>query len=108
MSVTILIPTPLRPYTDQKEMVEVSNVDSVGSAISALIQAHDGLSQYLIDADGNLRKFVNIYVNDTDIRDLNDGATELADGDTLSIIPAIAGGILWVYPQMNFNVIHGI
>ncbi len=93
MSVTILIPTPLRPYTDQKETVEVSNVDSVGSAISALIKSHYGLSQYLIDTDGNLRKFVNIYVNDTDIRDQKDSDTPIQDGDTISIVPAIAGGL---------------
>jgi molybdopterin converting factor small subunit len=93
MSVTILIPTPLRPYTDQQESVVVSSVETVDAAISELIKIHEGLSQYLIDSDGNLRKFVNIYVNDTDIRDQKDGETPVQEGDTVSIIPAIAGGL---------------
>ncbi|MBZ2187115.1 MAG: MoaD/ThiS family protein [Bryobacter sp.] len=87
----ILIPTPLRQFTAGADAVEVNGA-TVGEALSALIAAHPELKKNLYNDEGKLRSFVNIYVNDEDIRYLSREATELAPSDTLSIIPSIAGG----------------
>lgn len=89
---TILIPTPLRAFTGQKSTVEV-DAANVKEALAKLIEAHPELKGHLFGAEGKLRSFVNVYVNDDDIRDLPEkDNTPLKADDELSIIPSIAGG----------------
>jgi molybdopterin/thiamine biosynthesis adenylyltransferase/rhodanese-related sulfurtransferase/molybdopterin converting factor small subunit len=87
----ILIPTPLRPFTDKLEAVEVAG-GTVGELLQQLTTKHQGLKKHLYTDDGKLRSFVNVYVNDEDIRYLQREQTPVKDGDTLSIIPSVAGG----------------
>jgi len=90
VSITVRIPTPLRTLTDGEDEVHVDGAN-VASVIDALEAAHPGLKDRLLD-DKGVRRFVNLYANDEDIRFLDGLETPLADGDSLSIIPAIAGG----------------
>jgi molybdopterin synthase sulfur carrier subunit len=92
MSVKVRIPTPLRSFTKGQEVVMVDG-GTVGEVIDNLEQAHPGLKAKLCDDAGNLRRFVNVFANDEDIRFLNRLATTVSDGDEVSIVPAIAGGI---------------
>ena len=87
----VLIPTPLRPFTDKQEAVEVGGA-TVGDALGQLTTKYEGLKKHLYSEEGKLRSFVNVYLNDEDIRYLQREATPLKDGDTLSIIPSVAGG----------------
>ena len=87
----IHIPTPLRQYADKKDMVEVS-ANTVGDALSGLVSQHPDLRRHLYTDDGKLRAFVNVYLNDEDIRYLQKEATPVKDADSLSIVPSIAGG----------------
>lgn len=87
----ILIPTPLRPYAAKKDAVEL-NADTVGKALSELTSAHPELKRHLFTDDGKLRSFVNVYVNDEDIRFLSKENTPVQPSDTISIVPSIAGG----------------
>lgn len=87
----ILIPTPLRQYVDKKDSVELSG-STVGDVLSALTNQYGDLRRHLFNDQGKLRSFVNVYVNDEDIRYLQKDATPLQDGDTVSIVPSIAGG----------------
>ena len=89
--ITVRIPTPLRPLTKGKGEVE-AKAGSVVEMIEALSQAYPGIKDRLCDETGELRRFVNIYVNEEDIRFLNGKETTLKDGDEVSIVPAIAGG----------------
>ena len=91
MSVNVRIPTPLRKLTDGADEVTVEAAD-VGQLIDALEAAHPGIKERLCDDAGEIRRFVNIYVNDEDVRFLSGKATALKDGDQVSIVPAIAGG----------------
>lgn len=88
----ILIPTPLRQYVDKKDSVDVTGA-TVGEALNALITAHPDLKKNLYNDEGKLRSFVNIYLNDEDIRYMKKESTPLADSDTISIVPSIAGGL---------------
>ncbi len=88
---TIHIPTPLRPFTDKKEAVEVSGA-TVGELLADLTKRYDGLRKHLYSDDGRLRNFVNVYLNDEDIRYLQREKTPVKAGDTLSIVPSVAGG----------------
>src|SRR5687767_11799800 len=88
---TIHIPTPLRPFTDKKESVEVSGT-TVGELLADLTKRHEGLRKHLYADDGKLRNFVNIYLNDEDIRYLQREQTPIKPGDALSIVPSVAGG----------------
>ena len=92
MTVTIMIPTPLRPSVNGQEKLQFE-ASSVQEAINALVEQYPKVKQYVIDDKGELRKFVNFYINNTDIRDLNNAQSELNNGDILSIVPAIAGGL---------------
>jgi sulfur-carrier protein len=92
MAVKVIIPTPLRPYTAKQESVEVA-AKTVGEALSALISQFSELKKHLFSEDGRLRSFVNVYVNDEDIRYLQKEQTAVRDGDTVSIVPSIAGGV---------------
>ncbi len=87
----ILIPTPLRPFTDKQESVEVAG-STVGELLGQLTTKHEGLKKHLYTDDGKLRSFVNVYVNDEDIRYLGKLDTAVRGGDTVSILPAVAGG----------------
>jgi adenylyltransferase/sulfurtransferase len=89
--IPIHIPTPLRPYAGRRSVVEVE-AGTVGEALRALVGSHADLKRHLFDDAGDLRRYVNVYRNDEDIRYLEREATPLSTGDTLSIIPSIAGG----------------
>ncbi|MFV9504640.1 MAG: MoaD/ThiS family protein [Oscillochloridaceae bacterium umkhey_bin13] len=91
MAVTITIPTALRQYADGQATVALE-ADTVGAALRGLIEQHPALGQHLFGEGGKLRSFVNVYVGDEDIRYLQGEATPLPAGETVSIIPAIAGG----------------
>jgi len=87
----IHIPTPLRQYTGKQASVEVK-AGTVGEAMNVLVAQHPDLRKHLYTDEGKLRAFVNVYLNDEDIRYLQKEATALTDGDSLSIVPSIAGG----------------
>lgn len=89
--IKVRIPTPLRPLTKNQGEVE-TKAGSVVEMIEALNSAHPGIKDRLCDETGELRRFVNIYVNEEDIRFLKGKDTSLKDGDEVSIVPAIAGG----------------
>ncbi len=89
--IKVRIPTPLRPLTKGQGEVE-TKARSVVEMIETLNGAHPGIKDRLCDETGELRRFVNIYVNEEDIRFLNGKETSLKDGDEVSIVPAIAGG----------------
>ena len=91
MAITVRIPTPLRNLTNNKGEVE-SGGSNVAELIDNLEKDYPGLKARLYDEQGQLRRFVNIYLNEEDIRFLKGPETELKDGDVVSIIPAIAGG----------------
>jgi len=91
MSITVRIPTPLRKLTHDEEVVHLA-ADTVGHAISELQNRYPGIKERLVDESGAVRRFVNVYVNEEDIRFLENQQTALKDGDEISIIPAIAGG----------------
>ena len=91
MSVKVRIPTPLRKLTHEQELVEVP-AGTIGSAIAELQRQFPGIQERLVDEAGNVRQFVNVYVNEEDIRFLQNNDTPVKDGDEVSIIPAIAGG----------------
>jgi molybdopterin synthase sulfur carrier subunit len=91
MPVKVRIPTPLRKLTNDEEIVEVSAGD-VAAAITELQSRYPGIQERLVDESGAVRRFVNVYVNEEDIRFLQNQKTALKDGDEISIIPAIAGG----------------
>src|SRR5688500_11471186 len=88
---TIHIPTPLRPFTDKQESVQVSG-GTVGELLADLTKKYDGLRKHLYTDEGKLRNFVNVYLNDEDIRYLQREATPVKPGDSLSIVPSVAGG----------------
>jgi len=91
MPVKVIIPTPLRAYAGKQESVELQ-ANTVGEALASLTNRYGDLKKHLYADDGRLRSFVNIYVNDEDIRYLQKDATQLREGDTVSIVPSIAGG----------------
>jgi molybdopterin synthase sulfur carrier subunit len=91
MAKKVRIPTPLRKLTNNEELVEV-NAATIGAAIIELQAKFPGIKERLIDETGEVRRFVNVYVNEEDIRFLQNQQTPLKDGDEISIIPAIAGG----------------
>jgi len=90
MAVTVRIPTPLRTLTQGKDEVEAT-AGTVREIIDALEQAHPGIKDRLCD-DKGVRRFVNIYANEEDIRFLDNLDTKIKDGESVSIVPAIAGG----------------
>lgn len=92
MSMTVRIPTPLRKFTGDQADVEADGA-TVRELIDNLEERHPGIRANLIDGEtGGIRRFVNIYVNDEDIRFLDGAETPLKDGDSVTIVPAIAGG----------------
>lgn len=87
----IHIPTPLRQYVGKQASVDVQG-STVGEAMTALVVLHPDLKKHLYTEDGKLRAFVNLYLNDEDIRYMQKEATSLKEGDNISIVPSIAGG----------------
>jgi molybdopterin synthase sulfur carrier subunit len=90
MAIEVRIPTILRTYTDGAKQVQGSG-STLDELISDLEQRHGGLRARLID-DGSLRRFVNVYLNDEDVRFLAGLETPVKDGDTVTVLPAVAGG----------------
>ena len=91
MAVTVRVPTTLRPLSGGNKLVDVAP-GTLAEVIEALEGAHPGFADRLLDEQGALRKFVNIFVDDDDVRYLDGLDTAVADGITVSIIPAVAGG----------------
>jgi adenylyltransferase/sulfurtransferase len=91
MAVKVVIPTPLRAYAGKNQSVEVT-ATNVGEALGALTAQFADLKKHLYSDEGKLRSFVNVYVNDEDIRYAQKEATPVKDGDVVSIVPSIAGG----------------
>ncbi len=91
MPVKVRIPTPLQKLTNEQEEVDIKAA-SVRELIGSLDKNFPGIKERICDESGNVRRFVNIFLNDEDIRFLNKEDTALKDGDVISIIPAIAGG----------------
>ena len=88
----VSIPTPLRQFTEQKDTVEYAGA-TVGEVLNSLTGQFGGLRQHLFNDEGKSRSFVNIYLNDEDIRYLEKTDTAVKDSDTITIIPSIAGGL---------------
>ena len=103
MATKILIPTPLRPYTDKKDAVDADGA-TVGELLADLTRRHGGLKAHLYNDQGKLRSFVNVYVNDEDIRYLQKEQTPVTAADTVSIIPSVAGGV----PTETREPTHGV
>lgn len=91
MAIKILIPTPLRPYTGKQSTAEVPG-QTVGEALSNLVGQHPDLKRHLFGEDGKLRSYVNVYLNDDDIRYLAKEETPAKETDTITIVPSVAGG----------------
>ena len=91
MAVTVRIPTTLRPLSGGASTVQV-DAATVAEVIARLNDVHPGFSDRLLDAEGKLHRFVNVFVSDEDVRYLDGLSTKVADGSTVSIIPAVAGG----------------
>jgi molybdopterin synthase sulfur carrier subunit len=91
MAIRVQIPAPLRPLTGGASEVSIEAAD-VSALIEGLEAQHKGMKDRLCDASGNLRSYVRVFVNDEDVRFLEDKATALKPGDVVSIVPAIAGG----------------
>jgi molybdopterin synthase sulfur carrier subunit len=92
MSIKVRVPTPLRRFTAGVDEVTASG-DSIRAVITDLERNHPGISERLLDDSGELRRFVNVYLNGDDIRFLNQLNSTVKDGDDISIVPAIAGGV---------------
>ncbi|MEY2452831.1 MAG: sulfur-carrier protein [Acidimicrobiaceae bacterium] len=91
MAVKVRVPTTLRTLTGGKSEVEVDG-ETVGEIIAALESVHPGFTERLLDEDGKLRRFVNVFVADDDVRFLEGLDTKVPEGETVSIVPAVAGG----------------
>lgn len=87
----IHIPTPLRQYSGKQPSIDVEG-STVGEALAGLVALHPELRRHLYNEDGKLRAFVNVYLNDEDVRYMQKDATAVNDGDNISIVPSIAGG----------------
>ena len=91
MTITVLIPTPLRNLTGDRDTVEAAG-STIGEILDDLESKHPGIGERLCDETGEIRRFVNVYLNQEDIRFIDGKNTAVADGDEISIVPAIAGG----------------
>lgn len=91
MAILVRIPTPLRKLTDNQEIVQVEGA-TVREIIDHLERTYPGLKERICDEKDNIRRFVNVFVNDEDVRFLQDAETPVRVGDEVSIVPAIAGG----------------
>lgn len=87
----VRVPTPLRPYTEGQKEIEVE-ADTVGGALHSLAETYPGLEKHLFDDEGKLRSYVNVFVNEDDVRGLDGEDTPLGADDQVTIVPSIAGG----------------
>ena len=92
MPVKVRIPTQLRKLTKEKDIVELNGASDIGDLIESLEKNYPGIKERLVDEKGEVRRFINVFINDEDIRFLENKKTSLKDGDEVSIVPAIAGG----------------
>ena len=92
MAVKVRIPTPLRKITKDQEVVEIDSCTNIGQMIDSLEKQFPGIRERLCDDKGEVRRFINVYLNDEDIRFLKNRDTSVKAGDEVSIVPAIAGG----------------
>jgi len=90
---TLLIPAPLRGTTNGEAEIEVDGAATVRDALRRAAERHEGLASQLFDDAGELRRFVNVFVGEDDVRELGGLSSELRPGDTISIVPAVAGGM---------------
>jgi sulfur-carrier protein len=90
MTIDVRIPTILRPYTKDQKSVQASG-SNLGALIADLDQSYAGIGERLLE-DGALRRFINVYINDEDVRFLGGLDSQLKDGDSVTILPAVAGG----------------
>lgn len=95
MANRVLIPTPLRAYAGEQDVVQVAG-KTVGELLEDLTAQYTDLRRHLYSEDGRLRRFVNVYLNEDDIRYLQKEDTPVSDGDTISIVPSVAGGVTMV------------
>ena len=102
MANKILIPTPLRPFTGKQDAVEVDGA-TIGELLPNLTTKYEGLKPHLYNDQGKLRSFVNVYLNDEDIRYLEKEKTPVKPGDTISIIPSVAGGGRRLEPDPTYK-----
>ena len=91
MTVTVRIPTALRAYANQEARTQLP-AKTVGDALQALVARHPALRTHLYESDGRLRGFVNVYLGERDVRELQGQETPVSEGDTLLIVPSVAGG----------------
>lgn len=91
MSIQVRIPTPLRKLTGEEEVVSAEGA-TIAEVLTSLDSSYPGLTERICDEAGEIRRFVNVFVNDEDIRFLQDKQTPVKEGDEISIVPAIAGG----------------
>lgn len=92
MAIKVRIPTPLRKLTKELEVVEIDSCTAIRQMIDSLEKTYPGIKERLCDEKGEVRRFINVYLNDEDIRFLKGQDTALKSGDEISIVPAIAGG----------------
>ncbi len=93
MTVKVHIPTPLRPLVGNKDELDIDSQGSVYDLLCRLADENEGLKKHLFNEEGQIRNFVNIYVNEEDIRYQNGKDTAIQAGDVISIVPSIAGGL---------------
>ncbi|MDR1066678.1 MAG: MoaD/ThiS family protein [Clostridiales bacterium] len=91
MAITILIPTALRAFTDRRGEVQAEG-KTVGEAVASFAKAYPDIRRHLYEEDGTLRSFINVYVGEMNVKNLDGVDTRLKDGDTVTLVPAIAGG----------------
>lgn len=91
MSVEIIIPLVLRQYAENRDSVKLTG-QNIGELLNNLMQKFPNMKKHLFSEDGQIRNFVNVYVNDAHIRYLENSETQLKEGDVISIIPSVAGG----------------
>lgn len=104
MSVTIHIPTPLRPFLENKATVTLEATGSIEDVLQELVSSNSELKKHLFNSDGSLRNFVNIYINEEDIRYQDGNKTTIKNGDAISIVPSIAGGNNGSDAQLSLSV----
>jgi molybdopterin converting factor small subunit len=92
MAVSVLVPAALRAYTERQAEIEVSG-STAGEAIADLAAKHPDIRKHLYKDDDTLRDFINVFIGDTNIKELNGLATPVKDGDSVMLVPAIAGGL---------------
>ncbi|WP_372634146.1 MoaD/ThiS family protein [Fodinibius sp.] len=97
---TIIIPTPLRKYTDQNRRFETRK-NTLSEAIDQFVEEYPEVKQNLLDEDGNVRSYIKLYIGDEEVDPAENGSLELSEDTEVSIIPAIAGGMGWTTPRRN-------